>query len=356
MALSTIAPGFAQSAPAMTVFTAGTDASGANTYIGRIETPRAGQSIASGASVLVSGWAADATAEGWAGFDQMQVYSGNRDSGGTKVANGMVGLNRPDVADFLGANFLKSGFSAVIPASALQSGSRTLFVYLHTASKGWWFKTVAVNQQAAVNLEFPSDPIVSWLRPHGGDIITNQQFGAVDNYLLEGFALDRNPQMNPNGLPKTNVPNGGPGNAGIASITVYIDKLPGQAGYNPNVNLLGPTSPAAIALGSTDTPLNHNVIQNGCSVFGGPLTMCRGSISVTSSFGPNYTFAGWVKFWDQRNAQPDSFHTLYATAVSSITGKSSTATVDVYVKSLPNSTPACGLTQFLKHQCAFLGP
>jgi hypothetical protein len=50
------------------------------------------------------------------------------------------------------------------------------------------------------------------------------------------------------------------------------------------------------------------------------------------------------------------FHTLYATAVSAMTGKSSTASVEVYVKSLPSSTPTCGTVQFLKHQCAFLGP
>lgn len=364
MALSAIAPGFAQSAPTMTVFTAGTDASGPNTYIGRIETPRAGQSIAGGASVLLSGWAADTTAQGWSGFDQMQVYSGNRDSGGTKVADGMVGLNRPDVAEFLGPNFLKSGFSAVIPAGALQTGSGSLFVYLHTASKGWWFKTVAVNQQAAVFLPFPADPVVSWLRPHGGDIITNVQFGATGEYVLSGFALDRNPPILPNAPPKTNVPNGGAGNVGIQSITVYLDKLPGTPGYDPNVNNLGPTSPAAIAIGSTDTPLNHNVVQNGCSVFGGPLTFCRGNVSVTASFGPNYTFAGWVKFFDQRAVQPDMFHTLYATALSAMTGKSSTASVEVFVKSLPGTgtsngatdSSACGLSEFLAHKCALRGP
>jgi len=357
LALTSVAPGFAQSAPSLAgAWTAGPDASGANTYVGRVEAPRAGQTIAAGANLLVTGWAADTTATGWAGFDKVQVYSGARDKGGIKLADGMVGLNRPDVADFLGPNFIKSGFSAVVPAGGIQAGAATLYVYLHTASKGWWYRTVAATQQSAANLAFPGDPIISWLRPHGGDIITNQQFGAVNNYLLEGFALDRNPQMNPNGLPKTNVPNGGPGNVGIASITVYVDKLPGQPGYDVNVNNLGPTSPAAIALGSTDSPLNHNILQNGCSIFGGPLTFCRGSISVTANYGPNYTFAGWVKYWDQRTTQPDMFHTLYATAVSSITGKANTASVDVYVKSLPGSTPACSLGNFLRHQCAFRGP
>ena len=359
LALSAVAPGFAQSAPSaptMAVFTAGPDASGPNTYIGRVEAPKAGQSVQGGSSLLVTGWAADTTAQGWAGFDQMQVYDGARDKGGTKVADGMVAQNRPDVADFLGPNFIKSGFSAVVPGSALPTGNQSLYIYLHTANKGWWFKTVPVNQQATVALEFPTDPVLSWLRPHGGDVITSQQFGTVNNYLLEGFALDRNPQTNPNGLPKTNVPNGGAGNVGIASISIYVDKLPGQPGYDPAVNALGPTSAAAIAIGSTSTPLNHNVIQNGCSVFGGPLTFCRGDISVTANYGPNYTFAGWVKYMDQRALQPDMFHTLYAVAVSSVTGKSSTASVDVFIKSLASGAKSCGTVQFLKHQCPFLGP
>jgi len=335
-------------------WTAGPDASGSNTYVGRIDAPRAGQSIAAGASLLVTGWAADTTASGWAGFDQMQVYSGARDKGGVKLADGMVGLNRPDVADFLGSNFLKSGFSAVVPAGGLKSGAATLYVYLHTASKGWWYRTVAATQQAAADLPFPGDPIITWLRPASGGIITNEQFGPVDNYLLEGFALDRNPQNNPNGLPKTNVPGGGPGNVGIASITVYVDKMPGQKGYDPNVNNLGPTSPASVAIGPTSVPLNHNVINNnGCSVFGGPVTFCRGDISVTANYGPNYTFAGWVKYMDQRTLQPDMFHTLYATAVSSVTGKSNTASVEVYIKSLPSSAPSCSTSDFLKHKCAF---
>jgi len=355
LALTSVAPGFAQSAPSASgTWTAGPDAAGANTYVGLVEAPKAGASVASGANLLVTGWAADTTATGWAGFDQMQVFSGARDKGGTKLADGMVGLKRPDVANFLGSNFTNSGFSAVVPAGALQTGPASLYVYLHTPNKGWWYRTVSATQQAAEDLPFPSDPVVAWLRPTSGSIVTNEQFGPVDNYLLEGFALDRNPQKNPNGLPKTNVPNGGAGNVGIASITVYVDKKPGDKGYDPAVNNLGPTSPASVAIGPTSVPLNHNVINNnGCSVFGGPLTFCRGDISVTANYGPNYTFAGWVKYMDQRALQPDMFHTLYATAVSSITGKSNTASVDVYIKSLPADTPPCSTSDFLKHKCAF---
>jgi hypothetical protein len=76
-------------------WTGASDAQGANTYIGRVESPRAGQTVQAGSNLLVSGWAVDTTAQGWAGFDQMQVYNGDRANGGTKLADGSVGLSRP---------------------------------------------------------------------------------------------------------------------------------------------------------------------------------------------------------------------------------------------------------------------
>jgi hypothetical protein len=339
-------------------WTGSSDAQGANTYIGRVESPRAGQSVSSGASLLVSGWAADTTAQGWAGFDQMQVYTGDRANGGTKVADGSVGLSRPDVAGFLGSNFVNSGFSAVVPAGALSTGSQALYVYLHTASKGWWYQTVSVNQQAALNLDFPADPVVGFYRPCCGETITNVQYpsGTIDNYLLVGFAFDRNPQNNPNGLPKTFVEFGGPGNNGITNIHFYVDLLPGQPGYDSTVNDLG-TAGSFLPINQVDTPNNHNVVQNGCSVFGGPATSCQGQVSITRGFGPQYGFAGWAKYWDQRNVTTDTFHTLYAVATSSISGHQSTASTQVYVKSTPGGgNPPCGLGSFLKHQCALLTP
>jgi hypothetical protein len=191
LALTAVSPGFAQSGPTIAGgWTAGPDATGANTYVGRVEAPRAGQTVQSGANLLVSGWAADTTAQGWSGFDQMQVYNGARDNGGTKLADGSVGQNRPDVADALGANFLKSGFSAIVPSSALTGGTTNLFVYLHTASKGWWYRTVSVNTQAPVSLEFPTDPVVVIGKPTDGSIITTKQ--VLNRYVIVGYALDRN--------------------------------------------------------------------------------------------------------------------------------------------------------------------
>lgn len=360
LTLASSVPTYAQPAPTGVSggWLAGPNAAGNNTYVGRLETPRAKQNVADGANLLISGFAADTTAKGWAGFDQLQVYNGDRTKGGTKVADGIVGLSRPDIADVLGSNFNASGFSAVVKAGTLPAGADNLFVYLHTPDKGWWYKTIAVTQAAPVVLEFPADPVVTILHPTDGEIISNKQpQTALNEVVFSGFALDRNPQNDPNGLPKTNSPFGGAGNVGIQSVTLYMDLLPGQPGYNPDVNLLGgqsggPASPVAIALGNPDSPTaNTYKSSSGCRYFGNPARYCVGEFSVTKSFGPQYTFAGWVSFVNQRVLQPATWHTLYAVARSSITGKTSTAQSTFYVKEYPSNGPACSFGDFLKHKC-----
>ncbi|MBV9577866.1 MAG: hypothetical protein JO057_04670 [Chloroflexi bacterium] len=184
-------PSYAQSAPpAMTgVWAAGPGAVGPDTYIGVLESPRAGANVKSGASVLVSGWAADTTSSCWSGFDQVQVYAGDRTNGGTKLANGTVGLNRPDVGDAFGGNSGTAGFVATVPASALAPGQPDLFVYLHTPNKGWWYKDVSLNVSTQAGLQYPTDPIVVWTNPCCGEQISSQQFGATQEYVLAGYAL-----------------------------------------------------------------------------------------------------------------------------------------------------------------------
>ncbi|HEY1293033.1 MAG TPA: hypothetical protein VGJ60_08145 [Chloroflexota bacterium] len=359
LALATSMPTYAQSAPAGVsgVWTAGPDANGPDTYFGKIDAPRAGATVQSSAGVLVSGWATDTTAAGWAGFDQMQVYKGDREKGGTKLVDGVVGENRPDIADAFGGSSARSGFSATVPASALASGTDDLYVYMHTPEKGWWYRTVPVSVAAPQDLPYPTDPVVVWSKPCCGEEITQAQFGSTAEYVLAGYALDRNPQTDPNGPPKTNSPYlVGSGNVGIASVTLYMDKLPGDAGYDPSVNLLGgqsggPASPAVLPALPSDVVAGPNAPP--CQ-FKGAVKYCQGAYSLSGEYGPDYTFAGWVAFWNQRVVQPDMFHTLYAVAKSSITGKSSTAAVQVYVKSYPSDSPPCALVQFLKHQCAIL--
>jgi hypothetical protein len=82
------------------------------------------------------------TAAGWAGIDSIEIWNGASDkSGSAKLASGMAGLARADVGEALGGSFTNSGFSAVVPSSALQgmTGNQTLFVYLHTPGKGTWY-------------------------------------------------------------------------------------------------------------------------------------------------------------------------------------------------------------------------
>jgi hypothetical protein len=336
IAASAIPSAFAQSAPPgglSGTWTAGPDASGANTYIGRIETPRARQSVAAGANLLVSGWAADTTAAGWAGFDQMQVYSGARDKGGIKLVDGTVGQARPDVADAFGA-FGTSGFSAVVPASALGnlSGSTPLYVYLHTPNKGWWYKTVSAVMAPAATLPFPNDPVLVWLHPENGVTITRQQF--LNRYVLTGYALDRNPITDPANQTL------GPAQAGISSVNIYLDGLPGD----PNSVPLG-TAFEGIEVGVNNPPPHP-----------GPLATYPSFPTITRQYGPQFEFAGWVLSWNTTQVEPDRFHTLYAVARSSITGRTSTASTQLFVK---NATPGAScsvLNVILKKNCVYLFP
>lgn len=143
------APSAAQSAGPGT-FAPGPGAGSTNTYSGRIEAPAANAMIPQSQTLLVTGWACDTTAQGWAGFDQVQVYTGAMGSGGTMLASGSVGGTRSDVAGTTGdPNCAPSGFSVTVPGSALgAAGAMTLNVYLHTPGNGWWYLSVPVTVAA----------------------------------------------------------------------------------------------------------------------------------------------------------------------------------------------------------------
>ncbi len=128
----------------------GPGAVGDNTYDGYIDVPGAGSTVSQSSSILVGGWMVDKAAQGWAGFDGVQVVNGTLGSGGTVLASsGIVGQNRPDVGNALGNSYLAaSGFSAVIPAGALNPGTYTIAVYGHTPGKGSWYKTTSITVAA----------------------------------------------------------------------------------------------------------------------------------------------------------------------------------------------------------------
>jgi hypothetical protein len=115
-------------------------AAGDNTYVGFIDQPAQGATIAGGASFTVSGWIVDTTAEGWAGIASVQVLLGS-----TVVGQAAVAQSRPDVAAALNNPFFAaSGFQAVI-SNAIPAGTQTLTVVAHTADKGAWSEQVTVN-------------------------------------------------------------------------------------------------------------------------------------------------------------------------------------------------------------------
>ncbi|MBV8718712.1 MAG: hypothetical protein JO020_33255 [Chloroflexi bacterium] len=138
---ATVSPAMAQS----TGWQGGPGAILDNTYAGFIDIPANGSTVPGSGSFTLGGWFVDQQAQGWAGADNMQVWLGTMDGGGHMIAQGTVAQNRPDVGAALGNPFWSaSGFSASVPGSSVPGGSQTLYVYLHTGGKGWWFKTVTV--------------------------------------------------------------------------------------------------------------------------------------------------------------------------------------------------------------------
>ena len=302
---TTVVPGFA-AVPTDALVT-GPDAIGENTYVARIDTPRAGQKVAEGANLLVSGWAVDKTARGWSGFDKVEVWSGTKgDPHAVKLADGLVGLTSPAVATSMGGDFARSEFSAVIPSASLadlQQGQQNLDVYLHTPAKGWWHQSVSVN----VPRMGADEPINVFLRPLDGSLITQKQ--KFDKFTFFGYALDQTEITDPG--------NQGLGSCecGIASVAIYMDGI-------DSAHLLG------------------NAAQNALVAFankGKPTYMPVANFSpVSRQYGRQYDKAGWAFSINPRLMSAD-WHTFYAVARSSITGKTSTAEVTMNIHAVPDS-------------------
>ena len=327
LALTMVGPSYAQSAPTLGTWLAGPDAVGSSTIIGRIEAPRANARVNAGSSLLVSGWALDTTASSGSGIDGVEVWSGAKDKGGTRLASGSVGLARTDISDAFGASAANSGFSAVLPGSLLQSltaGPTGLYVYLHTPSKGTWYKSETVAVVAAPVLAFPNDPIVYIAKPQDGTAITQKQI--TNKFTFVGVALDRNPITDPNsqspGAP-CNACNGAGGNigtsargAGIASVTAYIDSPPAKGDNTPFLFFGAPCTNSSC--------LETQATVNNAGAFN---RFPRPQASIISrEWGSQFDYSGWAFAIDPATLTP-GWHTLFVTAVSSITGKSNTAQV-----------------------------
>ena len=188
---------------------AGPDAFGDDTYLGFVDAPVAGMSASAGAPIEVRGWVVDLTADGWAGIDQVQIFSGVMNQGGRKLADASIAQNRPDVAAALGNPFFAaSGFASMLPAGALPPGRATLSVYIHSPSKGWWYRTVDVQVQAAAARPFSDDPLLVVETPLPEAFITP----GTQNVSVHGFAIDRNADS---GV--------GVGGSGVSHVQIYLD-------------------------------------------------------------------------------------------------------------------------------------
>ncbi|MBV9577487.1 MAG: hypothetical protein JO057_02735 [Chloroflexi bacterium] len=322
---------------------------GSSTYIGRVEAPRIGQIVNTGTGVLVSGWAADTTAAGWSGIDSVEVWTGEMGNGGTKLGSATVGLSRPDISAAIGSNFINSGFSGVVPSSALSSlpaGNVNLRLYIHTPSKGWWHRQSTVTSIQPPVLPYPNDPVVSIAKPQDGQTWTQRQLN--NQAVFSGVALDRNPlssvanslallrpgvgqALSLNGCPSclgatNNIFTQFQG-AGISTISAYID-APAQPGDLTAPGVFGGPPAAGPTQGVVVLVNNAGHLNNAAHP--------QGSI-IQDGFGQDFRFGGWVLTYNLETLAPGS-HTLYVTAFSSVTGKSNTASATFNL--IPSNNPS----------------
>jgi hypothetical protein len=336
LALSNSGLTFAQTAPPPTLgsWLSGPDGQGSSTIVGRIESPRANQNINTASNLLVSGWAADTTATGWAGIDGVEVWSGTKDKG-TKLATGSPGLPRTDVGDALGNSFNTAGFTAVVPSSALSpltANATTLYVYLHTPNKGTWYRTVGIALTSAATLAYPNDPIIWVAKPQDGTAVTQKQ--KFSKFTFSGVALDRNPITDP----KTQ--NTGPGCAGCGGATGAIGTSARGAGI-ASINAYIDTPPAK---GDTTIFGSFGAPCGGC-LYGTPLVSNTGVLNtplkrngsiISRQYGSQFDYSGWSIAINPTLLAPGP-HTLFVTATSSITGKQSTAQVTFNILDLSHT-------------------
>jgi hypothetical protein len=261
------------SADPVTTWSPGPGAVGDDTYDGFIDVPTANATVSTG-NFSVSGWFVDTTADGWAGADDIQIWQGTMDGGGTKLAEAAFGQSRPDVATATGNPFwANSGYTGVVPPGSLAAGPATLSVYAHTPSKGWWFKQVQVTVSTTVSTTTtPTSgasayPIVAIEMPKDGQIVFTNS-----DYTAQGYALDQ-----------AAAPNQGVAGTGIDKVDVYLN----------------PREQGGVFLGTADLGFSD---------------------SAALVYGPQFADAGW-----RLTFKPTSFHDnsylLVAYAHSVVTGR-----------------------------------
>ena len=111
--------------------------------------------------MTVRGWVVDRTAQGWTGIDDVQIYLGLPDQGGSLVTRASIGQRRDDVVAAFGNPFWAgAGFTASFSEGSLAVGSNVLTVYAHTPDRGWWYKQVEVHVEPLPALPYADDPLL----------------------------------------------------------------------------------------------------------------------------------------------------------------------------------------------------
>jgi hypothetical protein len=182
--------------PAAAGWQPGPGAVQSNTYTGSVDAPAIGATLPAFGNFLVSGWFVDRTAEGWAGADNMQVWLGTMDGGGSILSKGVVALPRPDVASSLGNPYWSaSGFVATVPGWLVPPGPQTLSVYLHTPGGGWWYQSISITSTATAatlpsttpTVPASGPPIVVVNQPVEGETLNGR---TGEPYVIEGIVSD----------------------------------------------------------------------------------------------------------------------------------------------------------------------
>jgi hypothetical protein len=252
----------------------GPDAAFDNTYVGFIDQPGSGATLASSQSLTIAGWVVDRAADGWAGIDAVHVYDGLAGQGGTFLGQATIAQSRPDVAQALGNPFwTNSGFTLSLSAGALAAGQHTLTVYAHTPSKGWWFSQVSVSLSAAGAALAPSAgaaPINVLVKPSMVTVSKQQ-----DHYSIKGYAVD---------------PSASSGDVGIDHVDLYMDEQRGKGG----------------------------------GVFLGTAELRQDSPEAAAALGARFEMAGYQLDFKPLNFAVGSHH-IYAYAVSSTSGQETVA-------------------------------
>lgn len=297
----------------------GSGATGNNTYMGHIDQPVANVPLYPGATVAMSGWAVDQSAQGWAGFDQVAIYNGLMGQGGSQIGGGSVGLLRPDIARQHGAAAVSSGWSGIATIPRLGAGNQyqqlPINVYFHTPTKGWYYVPGSIlgNTDQRVRNEsyangilqapgsfYSSDfipvPLYSSTETHGRSL--NRMCGyASDTNAADGTANIQNVEIILDGDPANVLPAVDLGPANLTGCT----GIEAPRGYAPD--------------SGWNMTINETLYVPQLPVDGGPPTRCA-----ANNCGKNA--AQW----------PQGQHTYYVVATTK-TGKVSTLTIPFRVPS-----------------------